>query len=354
MSNKEYKDIVSNPIFFERNRVFRVYKGGKLFHDFFGDENVDGNLPEEWVASGVKALNKSSTGEHEGISKVRGQEVYFDWLLKNYREDMLGDRQNFDVLVKMLDSAIRLPAQAHPDKPFSRKYFNSNYGKTEAWLIIATREDAKIYFGFKDGVTREDFVSAIKRSGTEKDIMASLINELPAKTGDVYLIPAKMVHAIGYGCLILEVQEPTDFTVQPEEWCGDYHLSDYEMYLGLDKEAALECFDFSIQGEASIELGRKAPQIFEKTDSYCSETLISYNDTECFAVNRHSVSKGSMLLKNAPAVYIVTGGAGVLENGSFKQEIKKGDYFFLPYAVKGSCSVTAEVEVELIECLPSH
>lgn len=30
------------PIFFERNRVARVYTGGKLFGDFFSDEPVDG------------------------------------------------------------------------------------------------------------------------------------------------------------------------------------------------------------------------------------------------------------------------------------------------------------------------
>ena len=46
------------PIFFEKNRVFRVYKGGKLFADFFGDDSADGNYPEEWVVSSVHALNE--------------------------------------------------------------------------------------------------------------------------------------------------------------------------------------------------------------------------------------------------------------------------------------------------------
>lgn len=49
------------PIFFEKNRVFRVYTGGKLFADFFGDDSTDGNYPEEWVASSVHALNEGST-----------------------------------------------------------------------------------------------------------------------------------------------------------------------------------------------------------------------------------------------------------------------------------------------------
>ena len=47
----------NEPIFFEKNRVYRVYTGGKLFSTFFGDDSEDCNYPEEWVASSVKALN---------------------------------------------------------------------------------------------------------------------------------------------------------------------------------------------------------------------------------------------------------------------------------------------------------
>lgn len=353
MALDEFVDIASNPVFFERNRVFRVYKGGKLFKDFFGDADEDGNYPEEWVASSVKALNKDSVSQYEGISGIQGKEVYFDWLLANYSELMLGERKNFDVLVKLLDSAIRLPVQAHPDRNFSMKYFSSSYGKTEMWLVLATRENAKIYFGFKDGVNKEDFISAIEKSQSDKDIMASFLNELPAKTGDVYLIPARIAHAIGYGCLILEVQEPTDFTIQPEAWCGDYHLNEYEMYLGLQKEQALECFNFSVTGGDAVRLGRKQPVVLEQSKTLCAEKLIGYEDTKCFSVNRYKLAGGSLTLKNAPSVYIVVEGAGVVKSPSCTRKVKKGDYFFLPYAAGGKCSIEAKTGIELVECLPS-
>ena len=55
--------MINRPIFFERNRVGRVYTGGKLFNGFFGDEPIDGFLPEEWVASAVTALNKEMRSE---------------------------------------------------------------------------------------------------------------------------------------------------------------------------------------------------------------------------------------------------------------------------------------------------
>ena len=78
------------PIFFERNRVRRVYFGGMLFSEFFGDDPEDGFFPEEWIASSVKAINKEMLTEKDGISKIKGENCYFDELLAKYPYEMLG------------------------------------------------------------------------------------------------------------------------------------------------------------------------------------------------------------------------------------------------------------------------
>lgn len=111
------------PIFFEQNRVFRVYKGGKLFSDFFSDDSEDGNYPEEWVVSSVHALNEGSTDKYEGISKIKGEDLYLNDALDKYKKEIIGERDDLGVLTKILDSAIRLPVQAHPDKTFFKKVF---------------------------------------------------------------------------------------------------------------------------------------------------------------------------------------------------------------------------------------
>ena len=185
--------LASNPVFFEKNRVFRVYLGGKLFSEFFGDDSKDGFHPEEWICSSTKALNEGSTDEFEGLSTIKGTDIHFNELIDQQKELMLGDRKGLDVLVKALDSAIRLPVQAHPDKEFSRKNFNSDFGKAESWFVLATREGASIYFGFKDGVTKEDFEKAVEDAETNKTAMERLLNKIPVKPGDVYFIPAKAV-----------------------------------------------------------------------------------------------------------------------------------------------------------------
>ncbi len=344
--------IASNPIFFEKNRVFRVYLGGKLFSDFFGDDSEDGFYPEEWICSSTKALNEGSTDPYEGISKIAGTSIYFKQLLEEQKDLMLGNRDGLDVLVKALDSAIRLPVQAHPDKAFSRKNFNSDFGKAESWLVLGAREDACIYFGFKDGVTQEDFEKAVAESETDKSAMEKLLNKIPVKPGDVYFIPARAVHAIGYGCLILEVQEPTDFTIQPERWCGDYKLSDNEMYIGLEKETALSVFDYSYNLERVEKECKKTPAVIYETAGCKKECLIGKADTPCFGVQRYILENGCTEPLTAPCVYVVTDGEGLLTGTDYERAIKKGDYFFMPYSCKDKFTVKTDGRLTLGVCLP--
>ncbi len=334
-----------SPIFFHKNRVGRVYIGGKLFSTFFGDDSADCYEPEEWIASNVSSLNKDSKTEKVGISKVVNSDLYFDELVEKYPQELLGSHKKLRILVKVLDSAIRLPAQAHPDKEFSRKYFNSEYGKTECWIVLDTRPDAKIYFGFKNGVTREEFERAIDNSEYDNNAMEQLMLEIAPEKKGVYLVPAKTVHAIGAGCLILEIQEPTDFTIQPERYCGEYKLSDEEMYLGLTRAQAIECFDFVEAPNAKIE-----PTVLEDTDSVKTESLINKNNTDCFVINRITLSGGKKTLKieDSYAIYIVTDGEGILSGNNYSKAINKGDYFFMPACLMGKYTVSGNVEI--VEC----
>lgn len=341
-----------HPLFFARNRVFRVYQGGKLFHGFFGDAPEDGSYPEEWIASAVEAINSGGTHPpHEGVSRIEDTDIYFDELLHAEPERMLGENKPLGVLVKALDSAIRLPVQAHPDKVFSQQYFHSAFGKAEMWLVLATRENACIYFGFRESVTPEQFRATVEASETDKDAMETLLNRIPVKPGDMFFIPARAVHAIGAGCLILEIQEPTDFTIQPEAWCGDYHLSDEEKYLGLSMQDALKCFDYTLCGDAAEQIGRKTPRPLEQRNGVCSEELLGKADTDCFCVRRHRLEATAFAGLRAPAVCVVTDGEGAVRCGDFCRQVKKGDYFFLPYAAAARCRVETDTMLELVECL---
>ncbi len=330
------------PLFFERNRVGRVYTGGKLFSGLFGDKAEDGYQPEEWIASAVKALNKDSVSEKEGVSKIKDCDLYFDELLEKYPDELLGKGKKLRILVKALDSAIRLPAQVHPDKSFSRKHFDSDYGKTECWTILDTREDAKIFFGFKDGVTKEDFEKVIDLSETDLDAMERLMESITPKKDEVYFVPARTVHAIGKGCLILEVQEPTDFTIQPEHFCGEYKLNDKEMYLGLERSVAVSCFDFGKAPDSKIE-----PVLIKEDNGVKKYSVVSEKHTDCFIINRLILEGGEDILNvnNSYAIYIVTEGEGKLSGENYEKPVKKGDYFFMPAEATGKYKISGNLTV---------
>lgn len=331
------------PIFFEQNRVFRVYKGGKLFADFFSDDSEDGNYPEEWVVSNVHALNEGSTDEYEGISKIKSEELYLNDALEKYKSEIIGERDELGVLTKILDSAIRLPVQAHPDKAFSKKYFNSTHGKEESWYILATRPGGKVFYGFKDGVTMEQFEKAIDESEDSKTVMEDLLESFEVKPGDVIYIPAKMVHAIGAGCLLLEVQEPSDFTIQPERWCGDYRLSEHEMYLGLDRKTSMECFDVGMRYPAPIE-----PVVLSEKDGIRYLSLIDERMTTSFTVRKIELSGGEFSLETGARIYVVTEGNAKILGDGYEKEIKKGDYFLMPVAAESKFKIVGNAVV--VEC----
>jgi len=345
------KTFLSQPIFFEHNRVYRVYLGGKGLRPFGYPDAEDDFFPEEWIASKVKAINPRYFGVRDGVSVVEGKELFLDDLLRDYPEELLGSRK-YDCLVKYLDSAIRLPMQVHPTKEFAKKHFNSEYGKTEAWLVVATRENAKIYFGFKDKMTKEELSALEERSEDERNIMEGILGGVDAKVGDMYIIRAGLIHAIGAGCTIIEVQEPTDFTIQPERWCGDYHISYNEEYIGLSKDTALDCFDYSLYGDKAIQYAKITPHTASDDGKVKVENLITYQDTPCFAQNRYTLKGGEVIPQFGPSVWILVEGSCVIAGDNYKKEMKKGDYFFLPYSAENKFAIKGENAV-LVECLPS-
>ena len=99
-----------------------------------------------------------------------------------------------------------------PDNELAKKRHNA-YGKTEMWYILESRKDAKIYTGFKEGVTKEMYMEAVK-NGT----IADLLNIEIAEPGDTFFTPAGRIHAIGAGIVLVEIQQTSDITYRIFDW----------------------------------------------------------------------------------------------------------------------------------------
>ncbi len=218
----------------KENRVSRTYWGGKAIDKFYNkSECKDSLYPEDWTASVTMAYN-SNSGEEEGIGHTEeGISV----------KDIVGN-DKLDILVKLLNSAERLVIQAHPTVPFAKEFLNSDYGKTECWYFLDCDEDACVYIGFKQNTSREEWEKSFYENDSEK--MLSMLHRLPVKKGDFVFVDGGVPHAIGKGCFMIELQEPSDLMVVNERFTpSGREIPEQRLHMGLGYDKMFDVYEYN-------------------------------------------------------------------------------------------------------------
>jgi mannose-6-phosphate isomerase class I len=85
--------------------------------------------------------------------------------------------------------------------------------KTEMWYIADCDPGAKLYVGFKDGVTKEDFAASLQDGS-----VADKVHAIEPEKDQSIFIPSGRLHAIGAGFLIYEIQQNSDTTYRVFDW----------------------------------------------------------------------------------------------------------------------------------------
>jgi mannose-6-phosphate isomerase len=341
---------INYPLFFAPNRVWRCYTGGVLLDRFIGNaREADGHVPEDWLASTVRAINgDSSQGPDEGLARTVDGDGRPGPLLAELQdtraEELFGPDhvarfgRNMALLCKYLDSAVRLPIQCHPDVPIARKLYGSPFGKTECWHILDTRDigghKPYLLMGFRPGVTREKFGRAVM--GQDIAAMESMLHKVHARPGETYFVPARLPHAIGPGVFMIEVQEPSDWGVQAERLCADTRLSDEAMWGRLAPDQGLDVFEYAAVNEKEL-LARVVPKekIVTREDGGLVAEIIGADLTPAFSLWRAEVSGTMRIALPFPfALAVATRGHGMMRWEGGSRAIARGQYFLQPFGVK--------------------
>jgi mannose-6-phosphate isomerase len=184
------------------------------------------------------------------------------------------DRTDPGLLVKLLDAGQRLPVHFHPGREFAQEQLGSPYGKTEAWLIVEADPGASVHVAFIRDVELDEIRQWMRMQ--DATAMLAAMHELTVEPGDAIWVPAGTPHAIGEGILMVELQEPTDFSVLLE-WDG-FELSEDDGNLDLGWDRALAALDRSGWDEDRAR-GLRAKTLPEEADRYFRFESVHGGDT---------------------------------------------------------------------------
>ncbi len=224
------------------------------------------------------------------------------------------------VLVKFIDAASDLSVQVHPDDDYARRQEGGQLGKSEMWYVVEASPGSQLVYGFAYDMSPKAVRESVQDGTLERRLL-----RIPVKKDDVFYIPSGTVHAIGAGCLILEVQESSNLTYR----LYDYHRKDKtgkERPLHLEK--ALQVAD--LKGSDSP---RQPMRVLRYRPGCASEFLCRCRYFEVKRILLHTEASPEVLFRTDAAsfhVLICTDGAGVLSCKSICLPFSRGDTFFVP------------------------
>lgn len=253
-------------------------------------------------------------------------------LVKEYKQDLVGINANsedtFPLLVKFINAKDNLSVQVHPNNEYAQKY-EGERGKSEAWVILEAEEDARLIVGLKPEVTKEVLRKSINEHSIEDTLCIVQVS-----AGDIIDIPAGLVHAVGKGVMLAEVQQNSNSTYR----VYDYDRTDKDGNLRkLHIDKALDVINFSNQTERKVYENttvcgkRSSRTIAIKNEYFCLETFEIDEEIK-------QTATGETFL-----IYIFTRGNGYIKYDDSVITVKKGDTYLVPaslgeFAIEGNIS----------------
>jgi mannose-6-phosphate isomerase len=297
------------PLQFQPEFKERVWGGRNL--ERFGFQMQEGRIGEAWtIGDHPNGTTKVMNGELKGVG--------LDEVRERYGKEFFGAKGfsektgRFPLLIKLLDCEDDLSVQVHPNDDYAGLPAGE-LGKTEMWYVLDAKPGAKIIYGLKDGVTRENLAAAIR----ENRIMDSL-HEVPVAAGDTFYIPAGTVHALCSGVLVAEIQQNSDTT---------YRLHDYNR-LGLDGSLR----ELHVEDSLNVIAYEDSGATRMTTELTAVNSWLNIARSPYFLVEKGKTEDSWSLGASTDSfiIHIICEGTGTLRWDDGELAAKPGDCFLIP------------------------
>ncbi|WP_409293044.1 mannose-6-phosphate isomerase, class I [Peribacillus sp. SCS-37] len=312
------------PLFLKPVFQERIW-GGTALRDKFGYSIPSEKTGECWAISAhPNGPSFVENGPHAGMS-LNGLWKAEPGLFGNPTKEV------FPLLTKILDAAMDLSVQVHPDDTYAAQHEKGELGKTECWYIVDCKEDADMIFGHTAS-TREELEKKIEEGKWDE-----LLRRVKIKPGDFFYVPSGTIHALLEGTLVLEIQQSSDTTYR----VFDYNRRDDKgnlRELHLDKAIDVTT------------IPHEDCRNTNQSESVPGAEITSFIQSEFFSVSEWDV-KGKASL-SYPETYLLASvieGSGTLGADGEVYKLNKGQHFIVPIGIK---ELTIEGDCRLIVSHP--
>ncbi|MGY6648838.1 type I phosphomannose isomerase catalytic subunit [Wenyingzhuangia sp. IMCC45574] len=302
--------MINYPIKFNPILKDKIWGGTKL-KDSFNKASKSETTGESWEISDVPGdVSTVSNGLLAGKTLTD--------LIAEYKEDLVGVKiyrefgENFPLLIKFIDAKENLSIQLHPNDALAKERHNS-FGKTEMWYVMDADEDSKLNVGFSKNLDKNSYLEALN-SGK----ILEVLNFEEVKKGDSFFIKEGLVHAIGAGCIIAEIQQTSDITYRIYDW--DRVDSDGNSR-ELHTELALDALDYKFNNDFKCS--------YETLSNESSNIASCEYFTTNFLKVEGEVAKNYSLLDSF-VIFMCVDGSVEITIGENKEVVKKGGTLLIP------------------------
>jgi mannose-6-phosphate isomerase len=314
----------------------RFYRGGRRITEFRGEPPAGDHEPEDWVASVTTVAGEPQVGRTTlPDGRLLAEAIAADaegWLGAAHLERWGADPM---LLVKLLDAGQRLPVHAHPADEFAHRYLERAHGKAEAWFIL---RGGDVHLGLERDVGAGEIRELLERGDAEE--LLGLLHRVTVAEGDVVYVPPGVLHAIGEGVLLVEVQEPEDLSILLE-WAGFDLDGPRDGHLGLGYPLALQAVELR---------GRSVEEIAALVrPAGVGASVLPRAADPFFRLERAVVDGNPVVLEPGFAVLVVIEGALELETDTGRLDLPRGSTAVAPHSA-GPLRLSGHGE--LLACRP--
>ncbi len=227
--------------------------GGRRIAEQFKRKDTPFPCAESWeISDRPEGMSRVAEGPLAGTTLNEIVQMYGERLLGAGRKD-----RRFPLLIKIIDAEKPLSVQVHPSEESSRVH--GGEPKTEMWYLL---EKGPVYACFKRPLKQDELTTAIKNTSVE-----DLLQKIDVNAGEAVFIPGGRIHAIGEGCMMLEVQQNSNSTFRVYDW-GRKGADGLARPLHI--EEALQCLKFDDVGDPRAE-----PLMLEESDTLTRWQVLS-------------------------------------------------------------------------------